>query len=255
MVQRNKRGYLTREDSVKFARRVRLNPQTVYTMVHLTELSTGRESVKLFSTHQLGRFYHTTKMDNFKVITLAEDIKWNHSTQMEVAKHLYFIGYIKAQERQQGSTQATSSSNRATQSTVEDNNKKDYPIKTKKGLFIGDPCYVIPDEQWSDYVDAYLEARGKGHAHFNFNGVNVGGTNTAYGDGEYSDGEWNSYPVDAGLIGVTPLELLPEVRIGMGLVIQGEFEARIEYNDGDIEIYINGRNPIIISTKEEGGYY
>ena len=255
MVQRNKRGYLTREDSVKFARIVRLNPQTVYTMIHLTELSTGRTSVKLFSTQQLGRFYQTTKMDNFKVITLAEDIQWNNSTQMEVAKHLYFIGYIKAQERQQGSTQATSSSNRATQSTVEDNNKKDYPIKTKKGLFIGDPCYVISNEQWGDYLGAYREARDRGHAHFNFNGINAGVTNTAYGDGVYDDDEGNSYSVDAGLIGVTPLELLSKVSGGIGLFIQGEFEARIEYNDGDIEIYINGRNPIIIPTKEEGGYY
>lgn len=250
MAKGNKQGYLTREESVVLARKVRLNPHATYVLVGLYHLATGTAIARLYTEEQIEGFYKAPTNKDYHMQIIMRNIKWGKVTQKDLADSMYRVcNNGQLQQLEAGLARGGHTTD------LGYINKLPYPIKTKKGLFIGDPCYVIPDEQWSDYVDAYLEARDRGYAHFNFNGVNVGGTNTAYGDGEYYDDEDNSYPVDAGLIGVTPLELLSKVRRGMGLFIQGEFEARIEYNDGDIEIYINGRNPIIISTKEEGGYY
>lgn len=250
MSKGNKQGYLTREESVVLARKVRLNPHATYVLVGLYHLATGTALARLYTEEQIEGFYKAPTNKDYHMQIIMKNVKWGKVTQKDLADSMYRV--CNNGQLQQLEAGLARGGNTKDLGYI---NKLPYPIKTKKGLFIGDPCYVIPDEQWSDYVDAYLEARDKGHAHFNFNGVNVGGTNTAYGDGFYDDDEGNSYPVDAGLIGVTPLELLSKVSGGMGLFIQGEFEARIEYNDGDIEIHINGRNPIIIPTKEEGGYY
>lgn len=250
MAKGNKQGYLTREESVVLARKVRLNPHATYVLVGLYHLATGTALARLYTEEQIEGFYKAPTNKDYHMQIIMRNIKWGKVTQKDLADSMYRV--CNNGQLQQLEAGLARGGNTKDLGYI---NKLPYPIKTKKGLFIGDPCYVIPDAQWSDYVDAYLEARDKGHAHFNFNGHVMGATSTAYGDGEYADGEYNSYPVDAGIIGVTPLESLSNVRRGMGLVIQGEFEVRIEYNDGDIEIYINGRNPIIISTKEEGGYY
>ncbi len=74
-----------------------------------------------------------------------------------------------------------------------------------KGVYyLGDPCYMVPDELWmplledSDYFD---QPSGV------VNGHTVYAFHTLYGDGEYKDQYGNSYPVDAGLIGLVPIEL------------------------------------------------
>lgn len=70
--------------------------------------------------------------------------------------------------------------------------------------WLGDPCYAVPNELW----DELLASNGcfecpvgtvKKHK--------VLGFGTAYGDGVYTDQFGNEYPVDAGLIGLTPVGL------------------------------------------------
>ena len=77
--------------------------------------------------------------------------------------------------------------------------------------YVGDPCYGVPDARWmewleaADYenVDRFLVADlDDRHT--------VVGVRTAYGDGEYYDQAGRAYPVDAGLIGVVPVELVEE---------------------------------------------
>jgi hypothetical protein len=70
---------------------------------------------------------------------------------------------------------------------------------------------------------------------------------TAYGDGEFEDRQGNSYPVDAGLIGVTPAIPGQDTPRGMREVTFTE-PVTVEYDDGDIVI-----NDITIETDPKAG--
>lgn len=75
--------------------------------------------------------------------------------------------------------------------------------------FIGDPCYCIEDHnKWMALLEACDYYQG-GNV-FVYNGMTLFGSGTMYGDGEYSDQEGNSYSVDAGLIGATPVQMVDE---------------------------------------------
>ena len=69
--------------------------------------------------------------------------------------------------------------------------------------YVGNPCYHINNEKWSDYCDQVVFAQDKKTV---FNGKNTCCFNTAYGDGCYQDQFGNNYGVDAGLIGVVELD-------------------------------------------------
>lgn len=67
--------------------------------------------------------------------------------------------------------------------------------------YIGDPCYAFQGDNWhsilqeTDYFDNIPET------------VNMWAGSTAYGDGCYMDQIGNEYPVDAGLIGIMPIQM------------------------------------------------
>ena len=67
--------------------------------------------------------------------------------------------------------------------------------------YIGDPCYVVADDDWIPLLHAtnYLD-----EGLFTYKGEKCFADGTAYGDGCYRDNRRNSYPVDAGLIGILP---------------------------------------------------
>jgi hypothetical protein len=75
-------------------------------------------------------------------------------------------------------------------------------VVVPKGAYIlGDPCYVVPDADW----DALLQSCN----YFNEPVGKVGdfkvlAFGTKWGDGCYPDNKGNTYPVDAGLIGLVP---------------------------------------------------
>lgn len=71
--------------------------------------------------------------------------------------------------------------------------------------FLGDPCYAVPNEYWTPLLDScdFFDGSPVGQA----NGSQVLAFGTAWGDGTYNDQHGNSYPVDAGLIGLTPIAL------------------------------------------------
>lgn len=99
--------------------------------------------------------------------------------------------------------------------------------------WVGDPCYAVPNERWQKWLEAadyenavrFLLAELDGHP--------VLGIGTAYGDGLYTDDQGRDYPVDAGLIGVVPVEVARPDVTGMHLVdFEDDFECR--YDDGTI---------------------
>ncbi len=88
-----------------------------------------------------------------------------------------------------------------------------HRVKVQAGTyFLGDPCYAVPQDLWMPLLESCNvyqgEAVGTVSAPSGFFEVLAFGT--AYGDGRYSDNKGNSYPVDAGLIGLTPVGLINE---------------------------------------------
>ena len=73
--------------------------------------------------------------------------------------------------------------------------------------YIGDPCYVIDEDRWSDFVDASFGSDQKGIAVTEFDGHPMYAHGTAYGDGCYLGSDGVRYGVDAGMLSVVPLAL------------------------------------------------
>lgn len=71
--------------------------------------------------------------------------------------------------------------------------------------FMGDPCYAVPQDLWMPLLEScgYFETSPVGHVA----GLEVLAFATAWGDGSYYDQYSNAFLVDAGLIGLTPIEL------------------------------------------------
>lgn len=111
--------------------------------------------------------------------------------------------------------------------------------------FIGDPCYAVFDHEWDEYLDPYFKycdkhgyRTGCGLTH---NGRQCFTSSTAFGDGVYDDQEGNSYPVDAGMIGATPVEGseyegLPNGRDRLGLIHTFDKPFDCWYQEGVIHI-------------------
>ena len=93
-------------------------------------------------------------------------------------------------------------------------------MNTAPTHFIGDPCYVLHtieaggaynDELW---VNSFCEALGKAEeqedfdGHLTYMGHQIFVHSTAFGDGSYEGSDGRSYPVDAGIIGAIPFELI-----------------------------------------------
>lgn len=77
--------------------------------------------------------------------------------------------------------------------------------------YLGDPCYVIADELWDEFCDKLSSPTEDNLCTdgiiFEFRGHKVFVSSTNCGDGCYRDNLKNSYSVDAGIIGLIPIEL------------------------------------------------
>lgn len=70
--------------------------------------------------------------------------------------------------------------------------------------YIGDPCYLF-EQSWEKILDdnKYFESENQF-----INGLPVAVGSTCYGDGTYTDNLGRKYSVDAGIIGILPIELI-----------------------------------------------
>ena len=78
---------------------------------------------------------------------------------------------------------------------------------------LGDPCYAIPDSEWMELLEScdYFENPiGKITRH-DKSYYHIVAFSTRWGDGCYRGTDGNSYPVDAGLIGLVPLAVCKDV--------------------------------------------
>ena len=85
-------------------------------------------------------------------------------------------------------------------------------IVPKGSYVIGDPCYAVPDDDWfpllksCNYFEDPIGTVKNGTQSFS-----VLAFGTKWGDGCYRGSDGNVYPVDAGLIGLVPVEMVEEL--------------------------------------------
>ena len=120
-------------------------------------------------------------------------------------------------------------------------------IASKKGFYVGDICYVLADKLYhgvwgkNGYKDGeYIDPE---------TGLKFAVAGTAYGDGEYEGSDGVFYGVDAGVIGIVPLELVEKVRgLENGSVHESAGEAEMEAEDGVFKFtFPNGKEIVILT--------
>lgn len=122
-------------------------------------------------------------------------------------------------------------------------------IHSEKGFYIGDICYVLNedvyDKVWggADYKDGKYDVPGTGQQFIV--------AATAWGDGFYEDGEHHEYPVDAGNIGLVPLELVERPYSQHGRVIEEPGDATYTAEDGVFIITLPSGKTVSIDTNDE----
>lgn len=121
-------------------------------------------------------------------------------------------------------------------------------IHSDIGFYIGDICYVLSDEHYHGFWGKRYEYKD-GIYKIDEKGLGFAVSGTSYGDGSYSDQRGNVYEVDAGVIGLVPLELVKEgADLELGMVFKGEGEAVIEADGGVFDITLPGGKQIMIDT-------
>ena len=122
-------------------------------------------------------------------------------------------------------------------------------IKTKTSFavpagryYLGDPCYVIRDEDWMPLLnscDYFNQPIGE------VGGFKILAFGTKHGDGCYQDQHGNEFGVDAGLIGLVPAGYRGQTSHGNKLV---EFSSQFECWEDDGVLHFGDR---IIDTNFE----
>lgn len=91
--------------------------------------------------------------------------------------------------------------------------------------YIGDPCYVIDNEKWDDFLGPFWNHGGRG-GKFDFEGDDCVAFYTQYGDGQYElEGEGALLPVDAGMIGCIPKVMCHSDGDGADVTFDEPFEC------------------------------
>lgn len=123
-------------------------------------------------------------------------------------------------------------------------------VESGIGFYVGDVCYVLSDEVyhgfWGDqkhFKDGTFEVPGRN--------LSFAVGSTAYGDGLFFDDESYQYPVDAGVIGVVPLELVEkEEGLESGTVVRIPGKAQFECVAGEFTIKMPDGHSIHIVTDD-----
>ena len=120
-------------------------------------------------------------------------------------------------------------------------------VVVPKGAYIlGDPCYVVPDKDWGDLLASCNYFNEPVGSVGDFKVLAFG---TKWGDGCYPDNKGNTYPVDAGLIGLVPVAYATDDRKDSTLVV---FEtATLCTNDGGILKFGDYIIDTVLEEKEE----
>jgi hypothetical protein len=122
---------------------------------------------------------------------------------------------------------------------------------SKGTYYIGDPCYVVSDDNWDKLLDNTDFFQNEDQS---YKGYQILAGDTAYGDGTYTDNYRREYGVDAGLIGIFPIEAVDN-KYGnveeLGSIVEFEEDFVVEINNGVFKF----GNIIINTFDEDDDYY
>lgn len=128
-------------------------------------------------------------------------------------------------------------------------------LKSERGFYVGDICYVLDNDAyygtWGQVpkkadgrYDMSADCKGFRDGKFEHGGYGFAVARTAYGDGLYHDSHSeDEFPVDAGVLGIVPLELLREdADSHLGVIAHGD-TALFYAENGlfDVTVYKGGR--------------
>ena len=132
-------------------------------------------------------------------------------------------------------------------------------VSSNEGFYIGDICYVLPGsiyrgiwQKCYKFGKGLIKVSGAGGAD-DEPGSAFAVADTSYGDGIYWDEHGNEYPVDAGVIGLVPLELATEYEeradFKPGLIVEIPGTAVFEAAYGVFDITLPDGGKIHINTR------
>ena len=123
--------------------------------------------------------------------------------------------------------------------------------------YVGDPCYIIPDELWDDYISEMFDDSGRSLGPIfciQYKQFRTFVFDTKFGDGQYpisiNGVELNSFGVDAGCYSLIPEALVNEFngKMSSGCKVTFNNEAHIDsYEDGDAFI-VSSDTKLFIDT-------
>lgn len=110
----------------------------------------------------------------------------------------------------------------------------EYVVSVPAGKYwLGDPCYSVPHSLWADLLTSceffeYPVGKVTTESGETYQVLAFG---TKYGDGCYQDQHGHEFPVDAGLIGLTPVGLAQDAPFG-SLLVEFEVETKCSTFEG-----------------------
>lgn len=121
-------------------------------------------------------------------------------------------------------------------------------IHSDTGFYIGDICYVLDDKVYSEWLRHGFD-KSRGYFDVPDRGFGFAVDYTREGDGCYRDSSGRYYGVDAGVIGVVPLELAArKMNLDLGNVFYCTGDCRFESSDGNFRIKLPDGEFIRIAT-------
>lgn len=125
-------------------------------------------------------------------------------------------------------------------------------VKSEKGIYFGDPCYVLSDDIYygiwdnkNDFKDGVINV--KDNLCFVVH-------RTAFGDGEFYGFNYPhqyTYGVDSGSLAIIPVELLDPSKgdpNDLGHVFEGSKEAMMSYKEGVFKVDFDNIDSFLVDT-------
>lgn len=128
-------------------------------------------------------------------------------------------------------------------------------ISSAKGFYIGDVCYALGEfayhKVWGEscgYRDGLITVRQQNEN----TGAQFCVASTCWGDGAYAGSDGSVFPVDAGNIGLVPLELVERTKaLENGKIVEAPGKAIFDSFDGFFEIKLPNNETMTIDTSWE----
>jgi hypothetical protein len=109
---------------------------------------------------------------------------------------------------------------------------KSVDVVVPAGQYVlGDPCYAVPDDDWMPLLESCNYFNNPvGHVVDGMQKFFVLAFGTKWGDGCYAGSDGKEYPVDAGLIGLVPVEMVEDLESHIQNIVTFTKDTVCSYN-------------------------